>query len=90
MLPNLIRGRRWRGAGSAPAGAIAGRSGFALAGRGAVTLSDVFLFIAALEVGFVPAAALEPESNRRNQLLQFRLATTRAFAQFRHEQFQLA
>lgn len=74
------RGRRC-GAASTTTGGVAGRCGFALAGWSTVILGDIFL-VAFLEIGFVPAAALEPEPDRRNQLLQFWLAATRAVAQF--------
>jgi hypothetical protein len=66
--PDVVRGR------------VAGRGGLAVTVRRARIAGKVLL-AAALEIGLVPAAALQPETRRADLALQMRLAAFRADGQ---------
>src|SRR4029077_13355989 len=53
----------------------------AVLGRLLGPIRQIALSILVLEIGFVPASALEPEDGRRHQPIELRLAAFRAFPQ---------
>src|SRR5690606_2484590 len=64
-------------------GTAARRLGFYRVGRAGIVASRAVLFVTGLEIGLVPAAALEPETRRRHQARQCLLAAFGAFPQRR-------
>lgn len=85
-LPRSGRGC-WRGACAATSSAVAS-TWFAVTAGCTISLGQVFLLVLTfLEVGLVPAATLESESDYRDQFLQARLIAGWAIAQLRIAEF---
>ena len=62
-------------------GATAGTSAAAVATAAVVVTGDIF-FVAAFEVGFIPAATFEAKASSGNFLFQFGLIAGRAYDQW--------